>query len=651
MLFAAITLSALILAATASATAADDERINGLQEQIRTLENVTNGSTNAGEKARLESKKQRLQQELAILQERQAIEAQQKTLTADLQRNTADTLREKLRAVDRSVDEGETRIRDLNTRRKLVSDEREVLAGTVETLRSKATVTADGLAEAEEQLYTKNEEMRMLALQLESADMDIELARDADRLREQLKQFDPHQRASLRSIVDSYGRWRDARKISDQVQGLSGDLSRTIKVTQGEFDLAQQKLAKYDEELALLEKQVGFFNSDAKVQRLIANQRTQKKALGLRLPLISEQVEALQRTQQSLQLRQDLLKLGSELQREQLVSLEDSYYQRLRWPVLVLAGLLLLYVVASYLVLPLVSKNEDLLISRRLARYATVVLATVSVAAFLFDDLSMVAATLGVVSAALVISLQDVCTSVFGWFVIMLGGKFGVGDRLEVDGARGDVIDITLLRTTLLEINGWLGTDQPTGRVVVLPNNFIFKTKVYNYTHGHPYIWGKIDVTVTYGTPVASAMAMFEKVLGEETSAEFAAAQHASNTMKKRYGIEDAKYIPKIYTTLADSGVTFSLFYVAHYKNFSATRNRINRRLIAELETRPHIQLAYHTVSLLHGQSAPGAPSAILGSETTPPFPATATTIAPGDATDLIASKVVVPPISVARAP
>ena len=87
----------------------------------------------------------------------------------------------------------------------------------------------------------------------------------------------------------------------------------------------------------------------------------------------------------------------------------------------------------------------------------------------------------------------------------MAGGKLNIGDRLEVDGTRGDVIDIQLLRTTLVEINGWLGVDQPTGRVILIPNNFVFKNKVFNYTHGHPFIWGKIEVTVTYSTPIAGA--------------------------------------------------------------------------------------------------------------------------------------------------
>jgi len=152
--------------------------------------------------------------------------------------------------------------------------------------------------------------------------------------------------------------------------------------------------------------------------------------------------------------------------------------------------------------------------------------------------------------------------------------------------------------------------------VFIVPNNFVFKSKVFNYSHGHPYIWGVVDVTVTYSTPVASALALFQKLLEEETREAFAEARAAARVMERRYGVEDAEYQPKVYTRIADSGVTFSLLYVCHYRNSPAMRNRINRRLIAELETHEHIRLAYPTRQLVTGESA-GMPSAVLGTDAT----------------------------------
>jgi small-conductance mechanosensitive channel len=319
-----------------------------------------------------------------------------------------------------------------------------------------------------------------------------------------------------------------------------------------------------------------------------------------------------------LETQEKLNEYGHRFLADQFRNLWIAYLRRLGGPLVVAAALISLYLLFSRLVLPRRFQKEELFLARRLGRYATALLVAVIAAMYLIEDIAALATTLGLVSAALVISLQDVCASFFAWFVIMLGHKFTIGDRLEIDGTKGDVLDIQLLRTTLIELNNWLGTDQPTGRIIVIPNNLVFKTKVFNYSHVHPFIWGKIEVTVTYSTPVAEALALFRKVLEEETRQDFAAARKAAATMERRYGVADAEYEPKIHTKLADSGVTLSLFYVSNYRQTSAVRNRLNRRLIAELENHREIQLAYTTMSVLTSQASAG-PSAVLGSETDQP--------------------------------
>lgn len=466
--------------------------------------------------------------------------------------------------------------------------------------------------------------MRALALEREGAEGQIELARDAERLREKLKVLDAAGlHPSLRTLFEAYTTLGEGERTDNRLAQQASNLEENMKVTQSALELAQLKLATIAGDVALLEKQTSFFNRDVKVERLLAEERSQKDALSERLPFLARQVEALRRSQAALVARQELSTLESTFHREQFEALKSAYTQRLRWPVVALTGMVLFNLLAGYLVLPLVYKNESLVLARRLVRYFIVIAATVVVAGFLFDDIKVVAATGGLVSAALVISLQDVCASIFAWFVIMLGGKFGIGDRLEVDGTRGDVIDIDLLRTTLLEVNGWLGTDEPTGRVITLPNNFIFKTKVFNFTHGHPYIWGKIDLTVNNATPVASAVAVFERVLEEEGGEQFKAAQAASVAMRRRYGVEDAVYKPRIDLRIVDTGVLLYLFYVSHYRQEPATRTRITRRLVSELEKHPEIQLSCPTLQILHDNLAPNAPSAVMG------FPAPAQRILP----------------------
>ena len=612
----------IVFVASPLRAARDDERVANLQEQIRTLQTVVDSAKNPQEKTRLENRLKRLGEELAILQQRQQLEARERDLQTQRSTDPIEVLREKLRGIDTTTEQAEAKLRALGPRRQQAADERDALAAQAAIERGKSGAAGDRVAQVEEQLYTKNEELRALALEFEATDAELDLARDADRLRERIKGIDaPGARASARALLDAYARVRADQKAGTQLGTLSGGLEQNLKVSQSAFALAQQKLAKFDEESALLERQTNFLNRAPRIERLLAEERSQKAALVERMPFLARQIESLRRAQTALRTQQELATLRSAFQQQQLQTLQSAFLQRLRWPGIALAMLLGVNLVLSRVLLPLRYKNETLLLARRLTHYVLMLIAIGIGAAYLFDDISAVATTLGVASAALVISLQDVCASMFGWFVIMSSGKVRIGDRVEIDGVRGDVLDIQLLRTTLLEINGWLGIDQPTGRVIAIANNFIFKSKVFNFNHGHPFIWGKVDVTITFTTPVASALKLFHRVLEEETREDFSAARAAAATMQKRYGVEDADYQPKIYTHLAESGVTLSLVFVSHYKNYSFTRNRINRRLVGELETHQHIQLAYHTLHVLQSTAEPGAPSAILGpDETTAPF-------------------------------
>ncbi len=566
---------------------------------MQTLSGVVTATKIPAEKTRLEAKLQQLQHELVILDQRQAIEERERALRIERNVTPIEALREKLRSVDRTVDEAEARVKELMSLRRQAVTERNALANQVNAGKTDKTATVDRRVELDEKLFTKNEELRAIALEREAAESEVDLAREADRIREKLKSIEVTARPTLRLLFENFSRLREEQKTSGQVAILEGNLQQNLRVSQGALELSQQKLAKFDEELTLLEKQTGFFTRDPRIESLLATQKGQKNALGERMPFIIRQVEAIKQALQALRARKELISTEAGIQQDQFEALKTGYLRRLRWPGVALGTLLILHVVISLVLLPAFYRNEALFMARRLESYLLLLAIAGVIAGFLFDDLSMVAATLGVVSAALVISLQDVCTSMCAWFVIMIGRKFTIGDRLEIDGIRGDVIDIQLLRTTFLEVNGWLGIDQPTGRVIVVPNNFVFKSKVFNFTHGHPYIWGKIDVTVTFSTPVVAAMELFELVLEQETRETFAQARQAADSMQKRYGVEDADYHPKIYTHLAENGVAFSLFYVAHYREYSAMRNKLNHRLIVELEQHKEINLAYNTMKVV----------------------------------------------------
>jgi small-conductance mechanosensitive channel len=98
------------------------------------------------------------------------------------------------------------------------------------------------------------------------------------------------------------------------------------------------------------------------------------------------------------------------------------------------------------------------------------------------------------------LALQEVITSLAGFFAVTLANFYKPGDRVQIGGIRGDVIDVSLIRTTLMEIGGWVDGDLYNGRVVRVTNSFVFKEPVYNYSAEFPFLWDEIHFPVRYGS-------------------------------------------------------------------------------------------------------------------------------------------------------
>lgn len=105
---------------------------------------------------------------------------------------------------------------------------------------------------------------------------------------------------------------------------------------------------------------------------------------------------------------------------------------------------------------------------------------------------------LTVIGAGMAIALREVLLSVAGWVRITVYSALKEGDRVEINGIRGDVVDVRILRTSLMEVGGWVGADQSTGRLVHFPNSWLFEFALFNYTQAFKFIWNELPVVVTF---------------------------------------------------------------------------------------------------------------------------------------------------------
>jgi small-conductance mechanosensitive channel len=136
----------------------------------------------------------------------------------------------------------------------------------------------------------------------------------------------------------------------------------------------------------------------------------------------------------------------------------------------------------------------------RIVRLLTVAFVLLVVASFLFQNLYTVAVSFGIISLVLGFALQAPITSFIAWLYIVFRRPFQVGDRIQIEGIRGDVIAINYLDTIIEECSGvYLGNDRKSGRLMYFPNSVVLKSQVINYSGPFsPFIWNETAIQISY---------------------------------------------------------------------------------------------------------------------------------------------------------
>jgi small-conductance mechanosensitive channel len=115
-------------------------------------------------------------------------------------------------------------------------------------------------------------------------------------------------------------------------------------------------------------------------------------------------------------------------------------------------------------------------------------------------SISDIALAIGLLTAGITITLQELILSIAGSFYIFFVRVYKPGDRIEINGIKGDVIDIDSIYTTMMEIGQWVSSDNYSGRIVKLSNAFVFKGPVYNYSQDFPFVWDEFNLPIRYGS-------------------------------------------------------------------------------------------------------------------------------------------------------
>jgi small-conductance mechanosensitive channel len=187
---------------------------------------------------------------------------------------------------------------------------------------------------------------------------------------------------------------------------------------------------------------------------------------------------------------------------------------------------------------------------------------------------------LGAGSAGVAFALQEVIASFAGWVALSFGGFYAVGDRIQLGGIMGDVIDIGMLRTTLMECGGWVKGDLYNGRIVRVANSYVFKEPVFNYSGDFPFLWDELTVPIRYGSDYELARSLLGEIVTEQTAASVHDAKETWATMVRKFRIEDAKLEPMVTVVANDNWVEYTVRYVVPYRARRLAKDALFRSIL-----------------------------------------------------------------------
>lgn len=203
---------------------------------------------------------------------------------------------------------------------------------------------------------------------------------------------------------------------------------------------------------------------------------------------------------------------------------------------------------------------------------------------------------LGFLSAGLALALHQVLLNIAGWILILLRRPFGLGDRIEWDKVQGDVIDIRVFYTTLLEVGNWVEADQSTGRLVHIPNSTIFNAPLYNYTRGFGCVWNEIKFLVSFESNWRKAKEIILEIGYEQSEDEIEGkARKRIYEMSKNYMIKYGKFTPITYVDIKESGVQITLRYLTFVRKRRMSENDISESILERFSQENDIEFAYPT--------------------------------------------------------
>ena len=275
-------------------------------------------------------------------------------------------------------------------------------------------------------------------------------------------------------------------------------------------------------------------------------------------------------------------------------ALVDGYARaalhRLLWAVLSIAVVLL----ATFVVVRLVDRFYGRMAReqqragtlRTVVKFAVQVVGALVILFIVIGVPGQATTILGLAGAGLTVAMKDFIVAFFGWFVLMSKNGIRVGDWVEIEGVGGEVVEIGLFHTVLLETGAWIDAGHPTGRRVSFVNSFAIEGHYFNFSSSGQWMWDELRLLVPVGQDPYPILEGVQRMVERETAANAKLAEQEWRT-SSGYHVKTFSAVPGFTVVPSATGVEIHVRYITRAPERHETRRRLYREVVALLHGKP----------------------------------------------------------------